>query len=161
MMAMWNWRRVRQTGHGMAAGFTLLEVLVAIAVVAIALVPLLRLHLLSLDATVRAQDLTTAVLLAQGKLATLAPGPALQSGEEEGAFDDPELVRFRWHTTVTEHVLPPLTLPTSTQGQPPEPPAEIKVWHIAVTVRWADGQSERNYTLDTYAMDTSETSTAQ
>jgi general secretion pathway protein I len=152
---MWNWKRVRRAGHGLPAGFTLLEVLVAVAVVAIALVPLLRLHLLSLDATVRAQDLTTAVLLAQGKLATMAPGPTLQTGEEEGAFEDPELVRFRWHTTVTEHVLPPLTPPPSTPGQPAAPPADIKVWHIAVTVRWADGQSERNYTLDTYAVDTS------
>ena len=48
-------------------GFTLLEVLVAVAIVGVSLVMLLRLHLLSLDATLAAQDLTTAVLLAEGK----------------------------------------------------------------------------------------------
>jgi general secretion pathway protein I len=161
-MGMWNWRQAKggalllpcQSGrvHGpqrsnnaAPAGFTLLEVLVAVAIVAIALVPLLRLHLLSLDAIVRAQDLTTAVLLAQGKMATL-PGSTLQTGEEDGIFEDPELAKYRWHTTITEHALPPLA--PSPGGGPVE---EIKIWHIAVTVRWADGLSERHYTLEAYA----------
>lgn len=159
MMGMWNRRRARISvissppPHPAAAGFTLLEVLVAVAVVAIALVPLMHLHLRSLDATIRAQDLTTAVLLAQGKMATLSPGRGLQSGEEDGNFEDPELSRFRWHTAINEHVLPALVpSPGSTQGgTQPTPPQEIKIWHIAVTVRWADGQSERQYTLETYA----------
>lgn len=146
MTAMWNWKRAkRPDDHTVAAGFTLLEVLVAVAVVAIALVPLLRLHLLSTDAVVRAQDLTTAVLLAQGKIATFVPGSALQTGEEDGTFEDQELARFRWHTAVNEHVLPPAEL------SPGVPVEEIKVWHIAVTIRWTDGLSERHYTLETYA----------
>jgi general secretion pathway protein I len=78
------------------AGFTLLEVVVALAVVAIALVPLMRLHLLSLDATLQAQDLTTAVLLAQGQLAALGAFP--EEGEESGKYEEPELNRFHWQT---------------------------------------------------------------
>ena len=62
------------------AGFTLLEIMVALAIVAIALVPLLRLHLLSLDATIRSQDLTTAILLAQGQLAAMGAFP--EEGED-------------------------------------------------------------------------------
>jgi general secretion pathway protein I len=65
---MWNARAAKSSrafSQLYAAGFTLLEVMVALAIVAIALVPLLRLHLLSLDATMRAQGLTTATLLAQ------------------------------------------------------------------------------------------------
>ena len=121
-----------------AAGFTLLEVMVALAIIAIALVPLLRLHLLSLDATMRAQGLTTAVLLAQEHLALLPPFP--EAGEEQGGFDDPTLAAFRWHTAVTEEEI---ILGESAQL--------IKLRHILVTVIWAEGQREYHYSLETYA----------
>lgn len=125
-------------------GFTLLEVVVALAVVAIALVPLMRLHLLSLDATLQAQDLTTAVLLAQGQLAALGAFP--EEGEESGKYEEPELNRFRWETVVTEHLIEGgVTGDAGSVGQ------EIAVRHIMVTVRWADGQRERHYTLEEYA----------
>ena len=68
-MATWTQGRVKH--YIQTAGFTLLEVLVAVAIVAIVLVTLLHLHARSLDATIHAQDLTTAVLLAQTKMATL------------------------------------------------------------------------------------------
>ena len=62
------------------------------AIVAIALVTFMGLHLRSLDATIRAQDLTTAVLLAQGKMAGMGEFP--DTGEEQGKFEGPELERF-------------------------------------------------------------------
>src|SRR5919106_3503736 len=99
-MGMWNLKPVKGSVLRGSAGFTLLEVMIALAVVAIALVPLLRLHLLSLDATLRAQDLTTEVLLAKEKMATLPPFP--EAGEEQGTFEGPEFERFRWQTVVTE-----------------------------------------------------------
>ena len=80
-MTMWNRRRVKPRAPTRAAGFTLLEVLVAVAIVALALVTFMGLHLRSLDATIRAQDLTTAVLLAQGKMATMGEFP--ETGEEQ------------------------------------------------------------------------------
>ena len=49
-------------------GFTLLEVLVAMAVLAVALVSLLGLYNRSLILTIRAQRLSTATLLAQEML---------------------------------------------------------------------------------------------
>ncbi len=121
-----------------AAGFTLLEVMVALAIVAIVLVPLLHLHLKSLDATVQAQDLTTAVLLAEGHLASLGDFP--EPGEEEGTFDAPELARYRWQTVVTAK-----TLDTQSGG------SNVEVRYIEVTVRWLDGQRQRHYTLEAYA----------
>jgi general secretion pathway protein I len=118
-------------------GFTLLEVLVAVAIVAIVLVTLLHLHARSLDATIHAQDLTTAVLLAQTKMAALGPAPT--PGEEQGVYDDPELNRFRWATAVVDHALnPPGGLP-------------VTVLHMVVTIFWADGQQQRHYTLESYA----------
>ena len=134
-MTMWNSRRVEP--H--ATGFTLLEVLVAVAIVAIALVTFMGLHLRSLDATIRAQDLTTAVLLAQAKMATMGEFP--DPGEEQGKFEGPELARFQWSTAVTEH-----TLDAVAGGQ------SVNVRRLEVTVFWADGQQTRRYALEAYGI---------
>ena len=138
-MTMWNRRRVKHQAHTRAAGFTLLEVLVAVAIVAIALVTFMGLHLRSLDATIRAQDLTTAVLLAQGKMATMGEFP--DTGEEQGKFEGPELERFQWATAVTEHTLDALE-----GGQ------TVTVRRLEVTVFWADGQQTHQYTLEAYGV---------
>jgi len=114
-------------------------VLVAVAIVAIALVTFMGLHLRSLDATIRAQDLTTAVLLAQGKMATMGEFP--DTGEEQGKFEGPELERFQWATAVTERMLDALE-----GGQ------TVTVRRLEVTVFWADGQQIHHYTLEAYGV---------
>ncbi|HEY7495806.1 MAG TPA: prepilin-type N-terminal cleavage/methylation domain-containing protein [Candidatus Tectomicrobia bacterium] len=136
---MWNRRPAERLGHAASAGFTLLEVVVALTIVALSLVSLMRLHLLSLDATMRAQDLTTAVQLAQSRMAALGPFP--EPGEERGRFDTPELAKFHWQTVVTEH-----RLEATDSGQ-----LNIELRHIEVTIRWRDGLNERSYTLEAYA----------
>jgi len=136
---MWNRRRVKPQAHTHAPGFTLLEVLVAVAIVALALVTFMGLHLRSLDATIRAQDLTTAVLLAQGKMATMGEFP--DTGEEQGKFEGPELERFQWATAVTEHTLDALD-----GGQ------VVTVRRSEVTVFWVDGQQNHHYTLEAYGV---------
>jgi general secretion pathway protein I len=138
-MTMWNRRRVKHQAHIRAAGFTLLEVLIAVAIVAIALVTFMGLHLRSLDATIRAQDLTTAVLLAQAKMATMGEFP--DTGEEQGKFEGPELERFQWATAVTERMLDALD-----GGQ------TVTVRRLEVTVFWADGQQTHHYTLEAYGV---------
>ncbi len=138
-MTMWNSRRVKCQAQADAAGFTLLEVLVAVAIVAIVLVTFMGLHLRSLDATIRAQDLTTAVLLAQAKMATMGEFP--DTGEEQGKFEGPELERFQWSTAVTEHTLDAL-----------EGVQAVTVRRLEVTVYWADGQQTRHYTLEAYGV---------
>lgn len=126
-----------------APGFTLLEVLVAVAIVGTALVGLLRLHLLSLDATLAAQDLTTAVLLAEGKMATfMAQSP--QEGEDEGQFDGPDLERFSWTTSVTDY---DIDLGEQNDGQE----EAIGLRHVTVSVHWREGNRNRSYSLETYA----------
>lgn len=139
-MTMWNRRRVKHQAQISALGFTLLEVLVAVAIVAIALVTFMGLHLRSLDATIRAQDLTTAVLLAQAKMATMGEFP--DTGAEQGKFEGPDLERFQWATAVTEHTLDAF----SDGGQ------IVMVRRLEVTVSWADGQQTHHYTLEAYGV---------
>src|SRR4029453_6741043 len=138
-MTMWNSRRLKCQAQADVTGFTLLEVLVAVAIVAIALLTFMGLHLRSLDATIRAQDLTTAVLLAQAKMATMGEFP--DTGEEKGQFEGPELARFQWVTVVTEN-----TLDAVAGGQ------AVTVRRLEVTVAWADGQQLLHYTLEAYGV---------
>ena len=140
-MATRNATRVDPSGHG-ETGFTLLEVLVAVAIVGMALVMLLRLHLLSLDATLAAQDLTTAVLLAEGRMATfLAQSP--QEGEDQGQFDGPNLERFGWTTSVTDYDI-------DLGGQNGGEQESIGIRHVTVSVHWREGNRNRSYSLETY-----------
>src|SRR4030095_8493600 len=132
-MTMWNRRRAKHQAHIRAAGFTLLEVLIDVAIVAIVLITFMGLHLRSLDATIRAQDLTTAVLLAQAKMATMGEFP--DTGEEQGKFEGQELERFQWSTVVTGHTLDALA-----GGQ-----TAVTVRRLQVTVYWADRQQTRHY----------------
>ena len=94
----------------------------------------------SLDATIRAQDLTTAVLLAQAKTAIMGEFP--DTGEEQGKFEGPELERFQWATAVTERTLDALSEGAQT----------VTVRRLEVTVFWADGQQIHHYTLEAYGV---------
>ena len=83
------------------SAFTFIEVLVALAIAAIALLGLLRLHLVSIASADAAQATTEAVFLAQGKMAEASaqgyPKPGTDSGtaEQNGR-------RFAWRIEVTD-----------------------------------------------------------
>jgi len=140
-MTTWNRERAKCCAPVLrtAPGFTLLEVLVAVAIVAIVLVTFMGLHLHSLENTIRAQDLTTAVLLAQAKMATMGEFP--DTGTTEGKFEGSELARFQWATAVTEHTL------DAVAGSKP-----VTVRRLEVTVHWVTGQQLRHYTLEAYGV---------
>ena len=71
---------------GNERGFTLLEVLIALGILALALPILLGLRNFDLDLHARAKELTTATILAQEKLAETELGPPLPIGEIGGEF---------------------------------------------------------------------------
>ena len=70
-------------------GFTLLEVMLAMAVLALALPILLGLRNRDVDVLDRSRTLTTATLLAQEKLFETELQPFPPIGEQRGAFTDP------------------------------------------------------------------------
>ncbi len=69
------------------AGFTLLEVLVAVAVLGLALVSLLGLHVRNIDLIARDQRVTEATLLARGLMAEVDAGPFPELGITDGDFE--------------------------------------------------------------------------
>jgi len=86
-----------------ARGFTLLEVMVAIAILGTALVSLLSLHHQSMQSVIRAQDMTRASMLAQAVMteAELERFPDLgtSSGDFQSSFPG-QFQDFRWERIV-------------------------------------------------------------
>ena len=89
--------------RGRARAFTLLEVMVAIAILGIALMGLLGLHHQSMQSVIRAQQSTRASMLAQAVMteAELERYPDLgrSSGDFEASFPG-EFPDFRWEREV-------------------------------------------------------------
>ena len=85
------------------AGFTLLEVMIAVGVIGIAMLALLSLHDSNLQSVIRGQDLSTASVLAQGMMSNAEIERVPLIGMTRGDFQKlfPGAYRnFRWQRTV-------------------------------------------------------------
>jgi type II secretion system protein I len=129
------------TTAGRRTGFTLIEAVVALAVVSIALLGLLRLHLLSVASADRAQTLTAAVLLARARIteATCAGYPSV--GVESGRTDT-EGGEMTWRTQVTN--VRPARRSAVREG----------LRRIAVEVAWGQGHARKQIEMTTYVAET-------
>ena len=110
-------------------GFTLLEIMIALAIVSIAMVSLLSLANRSIGVHDRLQRITAATLLAQGKMAETelsARHGALQEAEVQGEFSEP-YTAYRWQITYADTPLPSVQM-------------------VTVKVLWGD--EERNELVD-------------
>ena len=88
-----------------ARAFTLLEVMVAMAILGIALLGLLGLHHQSMVSVIRAQQTTRAAMLAQAVMTEAElerfPDLGMTSGDFQAAFPN-EFPDFRWARNVVE-----------------------------------------------------------
>ncbi|MBX3326666.1 MAG: prepilin-type N-terminal cleavage/methylation domain-containing protein [Nitrospira sp.] len=126
-------------------GFTLLEVLLAIALLAIALPVLLGLRNFDLDLQSRAAELTAATLLAQEKLLEIELAGQYPVGEIMGEFlplplgsqtalqATPRAVGYRWKRTIS---------PT---------PLEF-VREVRLRISWLRGEREESVEVSTYVL---------
>jgi len=124
-------------------GFTLLEVLLAVAILAIALPVLLGLRNFDLELQSRSMDLTTATLLAQEKLLETELSGSFPIGESTGEFQMPapgvlsaitETDRapgYRWKRSI---------MPT---------PLEL-IREVKIQISWPRGQQEESLEVSTY-----------
>jgi general secretion pathway protein I len=88
-----------------ARGFTLLEVMVALAVIATAFTALLGLHVRNLKLAARDQAYTQALLLSRSLISEAELGPYPEVGVAQGDFEDRwpgRYTGFRWLRTVSD-----------------------------------------------------------
>lgn len=127
---------------GNEGGFTLLEVLLAIALLAIALPVLLGLRNFDLDLQARSEELTAATLLAQEKLLETELLAVYPIGEVSGDFQGTPLgvqasilterpAGYRWKRSI---------MPT---------PLEL-IREVRVQVSWPRGAAEETVEVSTY-----------
>ncbi len=119
----------RDTGR--EAGFSLIEVLVSLAVAGIALGAAFFLFGTAMRGTVQAERTTMATLVAESKLAEAGLAAPLQPGRTSGRTGD----GYRWTTEVRPYRPP---------GDDAAAPAVLPVRAFEVTVTVAWGDDDRN-----------------
>jgi general secretion pathway protein I len=121
-------------------GFSLLEVVAAILLLAIAFTALMRVAGGSIGLTNNASDYTRAALWARSLLDTVdAEGP-LRPGRTEGQFDR----QYRWRLTVAPW--------RPADADPQQPPSPLQVVKLDLDVLWGQGRSERSAHFSTLRM---------
>ncbi len=101
----------RQAGTQNSNGFTLLEVMVAVVIMATVLITLIGLKNRSMQDVLLAEHITTATLLARNMMVDTLPlvvsKKLLPPLEEEGDFrDDESLKEYTWKRTISKFPLP-------------------------------------------------------
>lgn len=130
-------RRARCVG-----GFSLLEIIAAILLLAIAFTALMRVAGGSIGLTNNAADYTRAALWARSLLDTAdAEGP-LRPGHTEGQFDR----QYRWRLTVAPW--------RPADADPQQPPSPLQVVKLDLDVLWGQGRSVRSAHFSTLRMTT-------
>ena len=116
-------------------GFTLIEILVAISVLAISLVVILQLFSGGLKAVRLSNDYTRAVFYAREKMDELLLSGDLAPGTLQGESDD----SLRWTAEIE------LVEPETDEG--PDLPCDLL--KITLRVMWAEGEKKKRFQLST------------
>jgi len=120
-------------------GFTLIEVLVAVAILGIGLTITLELFSGGLRLGRASEEYTKAVNYARMKMEEMAVKPEVVEGVEEGSFDD----TFRWQVEVKKVELLPV------ENKPDfKPPAHF--FQVQIDVIWKSGSKERSTRIESY-----------
>jgi len=124
-------------------GFSLLEVIAAIAVLAIAFAALMQVAGSSLSLTARANERTQAALRARTLLDGAFVMEPVREGATEGRFDD----TYRWRMNVSRYQPP--GDPPDTDAQPGDDTAGGGMYRLDLDVVWGQGGDERHARFST------------
>jgi general secretion pathway protein I len=117
----WNW-------YKSADGFSLLEVMVALAIIAFAVVTYVHSQNTGMVLLNESTNVTLATLLAQGRMVVLESSDLAGSLEREGTFEESDYASFRWKERVTSTPLP-------------------NIFETYVEVSWEDHRGRRSVEL--------------
>jgi len=118
-----------KTGKKRETGFTLLEIMITLAIIGIALVAILRSLGMSMDVSNESRNISIATFLAKGKMAEIESQGFPETGETNGDFGD-ENPGFRWEKSISRIEIEGLR-------------------KIVVNILWGEGKSEKKVELVT------------
>ncbi len=122
-------RRRRQNG------FSLLEVLVAFAILSVSLGVLLQVFATGLRNVSLSDDYSQATLYAQSILAAIGRETPLSEGVRSGSVND----RLSWRSTVSAYA----------EGLPDSEKTRVRAYRVSVEVYWSGRVQNRSVTLNT------------
>jgi general secretion pathway protein I len=128
-----------KTNKRFGMGFTLIEVVIALAILGIGLTVIIELFSGGLRLGRVSVEYTRAVNLARMKMEEIAMKPNIQEGTEEGEFDP----TYRWQVEVKKMDL--LSLGKDRTITPP-----VEFFQVKVNVLWKSGSKERSAIFETY-----------
>lgn len=157
-------------------GFTLIEMIAAFVIFAIAVGALMQILTMSMNGARRSADETRAALWAQSLLDNVGIGERIEAGSSHGEFDR----KYRWDLQI-EQIDPELVVAEVTQNntsasapgavaaQPSFAPAampgfgmpQIDLFHVVLTVTWGDNAHERRAEFSTLRTANSESPNTQ
>jgi len=120
-------------------GFTLIEVVVALAILGVGLIVIIELFSGGLRLGKVAEEYTKAVGYGRMKMEEIALSRGLAEGEEEGHFDND----YRWRVEIKKVDLLPVE-------KNPDFKAPVELYRIQVNVLWKSGMKERTAAFDSY-----------
>jgi general secretion pathway protein I len=127
-------RQAKTVGRS-SGGFTLIEVIVAFTIMALALAALLQSFATGLRNLGMAESYTGAALRARSKLAEIGQILPLEAGEQSGELDD----GFQWHALIEPYA------PAVPEGVPGDP--RLSGQRVEVPISWAGGRAVSLSTL--------------
>jgi len=137
---MWKNSKTRLLNLGKIDAFTLIEVLIALAITLIGLVPLLHLLTTSILMADSAWNLSQATLIGNSKLAEVIAENNLEIGIDQGSVESEEKeIVFDWQSKVIEANITEL-----------EDTGLKNLRKVTVAVTWHEGQSQKQIFLTTY-----------
>ena len=124
--------KIRTPKRSCSAGFTLLEVMIAIAIISIALISLQALNIRTIATHAHLQRVTQATLLAQHKMSEVesASAKAVSQEAEQGVFEEP-FEQYKWQTSFSE-----------------TPLASVRM--VTVDVMWGDRKKNEFVSIDSF-----------
>ncbi len=126
--------RIGRARFNKTGGFALIEILVAVSVLAISLVVILQLFSGGLKARKLSEQYTRGVFHAREKMAEILLDPDLSEGETEGQFEDD----YQWQAVITLVV-----------SEEDEQKLPVDLLNVALKVTWRDGEKEKTFFIDT------------
>lgn len=159
-------------------GFTLIEMIAAFVIFAIAVGALMQILTMSMNNARRSADETRAALWAQSMLDTVGIGERVEAGSSHGEFDD----KYHWEMQV-EQIDPELMVADVAQntasignnnsamagqaqgfaqsGQAVFGMPQIDLFHVSLSVIWGDNKHERRAEFTTLRTATTDTTRSQ